>query len=244
MLNGRPILGLNSDLVLNPIGNGLLAERAATEEVGDTVGQSLLAASDSNGAFDSFSAHGEQTYTSGLVSSTSAYVSNPTSRLVRSRGMSKPQVTSPLGYRLKRAMDARKIKESALIVALHDLVPGPEHEDLRGKLSQQMVNYLLKGGGERSFYTPFLAEALKVPCVWLAFGIGPDPFAEGYPPPLEISNNRERHVMRAFRNAEEPVKRAIEKALSSERESGNVKSLRPKYVPKKNRRVARLLKFV
>ncbi|MDP9090175.1 MAG: hypothetical protein M3O26_15695 [Pseudomonadota bacterium] len=130
--------------------------------------------------------------------------------------MSKVQPASQLGVRLKEAMDRRKIKESELVSALQELARGDEHEDLRSKLSQQMVNYILKGGAARSFYTPFLADALKVPCVWLAFGIGVDPLAKDSPSPTETPDEREQQLLRAFRAAEDPVKRTIEKALSIE----------------------------
>lgn len=141
--------------------------------------------------------------------------------------MSKTPMTSPLGIRLKKAMDGRKIKESELVAALQRLAPGDEYEGLRAKLSQQMVNYILKGGGERSSYTPFLADALNVPCVWLAFGIGADPLVENSSSStIETRTERERRVLHAFRNAEDPVKSTIEKALGTDAKAN--KPARPK----------------
>lgn len=235
MLNGRPVFGLNGNLVIDPVGNGLLAKGLATEIVGDAIRQCFLAADNTHRSFDRVSAHGKSCYTSGLVSSTSASVSQTTRPLVIFEAMSKATKHSELGLRVTRAMTKRGVTEASLVAKIQEWAPGDAHEKLRGKLSQQMVNYITQGGAERSFYTPFLAAALDVPCIWLAFGLGPDPFAEEQPLAIEAQTDRERKLLRAFRTAEDPVRRAIEKALSTDIEIAKKRSKKagvPKKIPR------------
>ena len=128
-------------------------------------------------------------------------------------------------------MERRSIKETDLVVKVQQLAPGAENDALRAKLSQQMINYI-KNGGERSFYIPFLATALDVPCLWLAFGIGPNPSWDSVTAPMpDAKNERERLLLRCFRSANAVVKQTIEKALESPYREERI-------APKKNLRIS------
>lgn len=82
------------------------------------------------------------------------------------------------GKRLREAMQMRghrgePLAEADLVRRIHELAAGPEHEALRNKsLTQQMVNHVLNGEAERSYFTPFLAAALGVSALWLGWGVG------------------------------------------------------------------------
>jgi transcriptional regulator with XRE-family HTH domain len=80
-----------------------------------------------------------------------------------------------LAARLKLAMTAKGMTQAQLIARIQQLAAGDKHEELRNRLSQQMVSFVLSGEAERSYYAPFFAEALDVPHLWLAFGIGRGP---------------------------------------------------------------------
>jgi hypothetical protein len=95
----------------------------------------------------------------------------------RKKKAAKKRAPNPFGERLARAMALRGIESEAdLVRRIHALVPSDQHIDLRNKsLTQQMVNHILQFKAKRSYFTPFLAAALDVPCLWLAFGIGKEP---------------------------------------------------------------------
>lgn len=62
VLDRWPVFSLDSYLVIDPIGNGLLTEGFAAEEASDAISKGLLAPSDDHGAFDGFSAHVSNIY--------------------------------------------------------------------------------------------------------------------------------------------------------------------------------------
>lgn len=89
-------------------------------------------------------------------------------------GPSKPALTA-FGRRVRDAMKLRGVDgEADLVKRIQALAPGDENEEFRRKsLTQQMVNHVLNGHAERSYFTPFIAAALEVSAIWLGWGIGP-----------------------------------------------------------------------
>lgn len=218
VLDSGPVLGLDTNvLVVEPIRNGLLA-KPLPHKCGNGICECLLsAAADLNSSKDDFVSlrrgllHGELEYTSRFVFSTSPCVSHSTRALVGSQSMSKEM--SPLGVRAQKALKSIgknwKNPEAEIVALLKGMVDDSDAE-LRERLSQQTVHNILNGRVERSYYTPFVAHALGVPCLWLAFDVGPENFGKDAP------SARGARLLKAFEESEEPVKKAIEKALTDD----------------------------
>ena len=179
-----PVLGFKFRFMAQPIRHRLLGEPAAQMDR-YALSKSLLPSSDPhgnlNGRFWCGRPHAPDHTQAGLCFQQAGVLVTtqgglyPCKSVAKKRKSGAPKPQTDFSKRVREAMRLREVQgEAELVRLIHAVAPGDELEEFRRKsLSQQMVNHVLNGEAERSYFTPFIAAALEVSAIWLGWGIGP-----------------------------------------------------------------------
>lgn len=201
-LEVRPPLGVEKNLVIDPVGHGLLAD-AGMANVPESGRDAGLAAGDLNSTKKSNNVrfiHGHPKYTNRFVSATTPFVCHENKSACNVVSMAttirkhapKPPVTAPkprskkrqaqagrdgktLGDRLALAMaheTGRRGHDYRQADLLADVNRLAQATDEDPALTQQMLSAIMRNQVTRSSYTPFMAAACHVNPLWLSDGIG------------------------------------------------------------------------
>lgn len=196
-LEGRPVVGVQQDFVLEPVGDVLLAD-GPVHDFGEPFSKSCLAtASNVDSAAKRSNVrflHGHPLYTNRFVRvnepvcvtahkevctvlpmpATQRKPAPTPARSNRRQAIPGPDGKT-LGQRVNEAMAHEAGRRGAayeqkdLIADVNQLVRVEGEEAL---LSQAMASAIMRGKVTRSTFTPFIAKACHVDVVWLARGVG------------------------------------------------------------------------
>lgn len=195
-LNRRPVFGVEQDAVLEPVGDSLLLETRPAHDLGETLGETRLAATGnvdraperSNVRF----LHDRRIYTSFLVGRNKEVCltnnkgpctvlqmpatqrkerkSLPAKRVKRAAVVGPDGLT--FGQRLQKLMNDKDVGQTALARMCSEnyraLVPGAPDDVVQ----QQHIFNIIKGQ-DSAWCMPLIATVLDVRDLWLQLGIGP-----------------------------------------------------------------------
>jgi hypothetical protein len=195
VLDSRPPLGVEKNLVGHPVGNGLLADGGSIKEVGDGFSERDLAAGNSDGPLKSGnvrSIHDHRGYTNRFVKVNNPVCVTDDKKACMVFGMAlikkkqevkvgKQRKAIPgndgktLGQRLSEAMAYEsgrrraEYKQTDLLKDVNRLAGSP---DDKPAMTQQMLSAITVGKVSRSSLTPLMATACHVNPLWLGDGVG------------------------------------------------------------------------